>query len=134
MKVVVDATSKEFGKVLATDNINLEIKPATVHGLLGSNGAGKTTLLKIMSGIYKADKGRVTYDGKKVYEPLELKKDVVSCRYVPMLFSGSPLKKLASPYQSMSRHWTTERFQQLSKHFGLSPDVQLSQLLKCMKR
>ncbi|CAD2080667.1 ABC transporter ATP-binding protein [Jeotgalicoccus meleagridis] len=134
MKVVVDATSKEFGKVLATDNINLEIKPATVHGLLGSNGAGKTTLMKIMSGIYKADQGMVTYDGKNIYESPEVKKDVVFLHDIPFFFRGSSLKKMAKLYQSMYSNWSTERFNQLSKHFGLSPDVQLSQLSKGMKR
>ena len=47
------------------DNLNLQIKPANVYGLLGKNGAGKTTLLKIMNGLLFPDKGESLLFGDK---------------------------------------------------------------------
>lgn len=56
--------SKAFPGVKALDNVELKVKPGTVHALLGENGAGKSTLMKILMGIYEADEGTVTFKGK----------------------------------------------------------------------
>lgn len=58
--------SKSFPGVKALDNINLEVKKGTVHGLVGENGAGKSTLIKILSGAYTADHGEVYVDGELI--------------------------------------------------------------------
>ena len=49
--------SKEYEKVVALDNVSLEIEKGTVFGLLGPNGAGKTSLIRILTGITLPDKG-----------------------------------------------------------------------------
>lgn len=43
---------KNFGPVIALDDVSLKIRVGTIHGLIGQNGAGKSTLMKILSGIY----------------------------------------------------------------------------------
>lgn len=58
--------SKLFPGVRALDNINLEILPGEVHGLVGENGAGKSTLIKILTGAYKNDTGKIYIEGKEV--------------------------------------------------------------------
>ncbi len=55
--------SKAFGHVQALVDIDLDIYPGEVLGLLGDNGAGKSTLIKILSGVYSADEGQFIYDG-----------------------------------------------------------------------
>ncbi len=57
---------KEFPGVIALDDVKLDLKPGTVHALMGENGAGKSTLMKTLFGIYKRDKGTVLYQGKEV--------------------------------------------------------------------
>ncbi len=57
---------KEFPGVKALDNVNLTVRPGTVHALMGENGAGKSTLMKCLFGIYKKDSGTITLDGKEV--------------------------------------------------------------------
>lgn len=52
--------SKRFPGVQALDNISFGIQEGIVHALVGENGAGKSTLLKILSGLYKPDKGTVS--------------------------------------------------------------------------
>ena len=47
--------SKEFPGVKALDNVNLTVRPGTVHALMGENGAGKSTLMKCLFGIYRRD-------------------------------------------------------------------------------
>ena len=57
---------KAFPGVVALNHVKLELKPGTVHALMGENGAGKSTLMKCMFGIYKMDEGQIYIDGEKV--------------------------------------------------------------------
>lgn len=58
--------SKTFGAVRALQNVNFEIMPAEIIGLVGDNAAGKSTLMKILSGAYIADQGEIFIGGRKV--------------------------------------------------------------------
>jgi len=57
--------TKQFSRVLANDNITLELKAGEVHGLLGENGAGKSTLMNILYGLHQADSGKIYVSGRK---------------------------------------------------------------------
>jgi inositol transport system ATP-binding protein len=57
---------KAFPGVVALDNVSFQLKPGTVHALMGENGAGKSTLMKIIAGIYTPDQGEIFLNGKKV--------------------------------------------------------------------
>jgi len=56
--VEMHGVCKSFGKTTALDNIDLEIHPGRIIGLLGANGAGKSTLLRLIIGLYLPDRGR----------------------------------------------------------------------------
>lgn len=58
--------SKEFPGVKALDNVTLQVRPGTVHSLMGENGAGKSTLMKCLFGIYKPDAGEILLNGKTI--------------------------------------------------------------------
>lgn len=58
--------NKSFPGVKALDNVQLNVRPGTVHALMGENGAGKSTLMKILYGIYFKDAGTVKIDGEEV--------------------------------------------------------------------
>jgi len=57
---------KQFPGVKALDHAKLQLRPGTVHALMGENGAGKSTLMKCLFGIYTRDGGTITMDGKPV--------------------------------------------------------------------
>ncbi len=50
---------KRFGATRALDQMNFQVLPGEVHGLVGANGAGKSTLVKILSGALKPDSGKI---------------------------------------------------------------------------
>jgi len=52
-----------FGGVKAIDDLDLEIRPGQVHGLIGPNGSGKTTILNVISGYYAQQHGAVRLNG-----------------------------------------------------------------------
>ena len=56
--------SKSFGHVQANKNISLKINRGTIHGIIGENGAGKSTLMSIVFGLYQADSGTISVNGK----------------------------------------------------------------------
>jgi ABC-type sugar transport system ATPase subunit len=57
---------KRFGGLTAVDNVSLGINAGEVVGLLGDNGAGKSTLIKVISGVHRADEGKVLFQGREV--------------------------------------------------------------------
>lgn len=65
-KLELKGICKSFPGVKALDNVQLALRPGTVHALMGENGAGKSTLMKCLFGIYKMDEGEVYYDGEKI--------------------------------------------------------------------
>lgn len=51
--------TKQYGKKLAVDNVNLHIEEGEIYGLIGSNGAGKTTIMKMLSGLASPTSGEI---------------------------------------------------------------------------
>jgi len=62
----IDNLHKRFGGNVVLDGVNFSVDGGTVHGVIGPNGAGKTTLFNIINGIYRADGGRVVFQGRDI--------------------------------------------------------------------
>ena len=62
----MENVTKRFGKVVANNAINLELREGEILSLLGENGSGKTTLMNMLSGIYFPDEGQIYIHGKPV--------------------------------------------------------------------
>jgi len=57
--------SKSFSGVKVLDDVEISVKPGSIHALMGENGAGKSTLMKCLFGIYKQDEGSFYLDGEE---------------------------------------------------------------------
>ena len=57
---------KQFPGVKALDHSKLQLRPGSIHALMGENGAGKSTLMKCLFGIYKKDAGSIRMNGKEI--------------------------------------------------------------------
>lgn len=64
--IEIKNVSHSLGGNQILKDINLELREGSVMGLVGINGAGKTTLLRLITGVYKADKGEILIDGESV--------------------------------------------------------------------
>ena len=58
--------TKRFGGATALDDVDFELLPGEIHGLVGENGAGKSTLMKILSGVHVPDEGEMLLRGEPV--------------------------------------------------------------------
>ncbi|NLD17545.1 MAG: ABC transporter ATP-binding protein [Tissierellia bacterium] len=62
----IEKVSKNFGGVLAVDNITLDVFTGQIQGVIGPNGAGKTTLFNLISGIYKPSSGKIIFENNDI--------------------------------------------------------------------
>jgi ABC-2 type transport system ATP-binding protein len=124
----------KFDGFTALKDLNCKIPEACIYGLVGSNGAGKSTFLRLISGIYRAEKGEITFDGKPVYENPEVKSKIL---YVPdelYFLPQSNMEKMAALYSAIYDRFSYERFHGLTQTFGLNPKANINTFSKGMKR
>src|SRR5580765_7557160 len=57
---------KEFGGLVAVNDVDFTIPRGAIVSLIGPNGAGKTTFFNMLTGVYKPTAGRVIFDGEDV--------------------------------------------------------------------
>jgi branched-chain amino acid transport system ATP-binding protein len=62
----LESVLKRFGAVLAADHLSLELAEGEALGVIGPNGSGKTTMFNIITGMTKADNGRVFFNGTEI--------------------------------------------------------------------
>ena len=60
------ALRKEFGGLVAVDDVDFTIPLGSIVSLIGPNGAGKTTFFNMITGVYKPTDGRVVFDGEDI--------------------------------------------------------------------
>lgn len=63
----LSGVSKHFGGTTALQDVDLTLRPGSVHALLGENGAGKSTLGKIIGGVHAPDAGVLRVDGMRAH-------------------------------------------------------------------
>jgi simple sugar transport system ATP-binding protein len=64
--IEMNAVCKNFGEIIALENVNFNLNANEVVGLLGDNGAGKSTLIKILTGVYPFDRGEMLIKGNSI--------------------------------------------------------------------
>jgi branched-chain amino acid transport system ATP-binding protein len=57
---------KEFGGLVAVNDVDFTIPAGSIISLIGPNGAGKTTFFNMLTGVYKPTAGRIVFDGHDV--------------------------------------------------------------------
>lgn len=62
----VENLTKSFGGITAVDNCSFTVERGAITGLIGPNGAGKTTVFNLLTGFYRADSGRIIFDGENI--------------------------------------------------------------------
>src|SRR5690606_16956629 len=65
-KLEIRNLRKAFAALVATNDVNLTVRPGELHALIGPNGAGKTTLISQISGELIPDSGQILLDGKDI--------------------------------------------------------------------
>ncbi len=67
-EIILEAKNlrKEFGGLVAVEDVSVQIQARTLHSIIGPNGAGKTTLFNLLSGVLKPTRGFVNFKGQDI--------------------------------------------------------------------
>jgi branched-chain amino acid transport system ATP-binding protein len=64
--LVVERLRKEFGGLIAVNDVDFNVPRGSIVSLIGPNGAGKTTFFNMLTGMYPATSGRIVFEGTEV--------------------------------------------------------------------
>jgi branched-chain amino acid transport system ATP-binding protein len=64
--LIAESVRKEFGGLVAVNDVDFTIAENAIVSLIGPNGAGKTTFFNMLTGVYKPTAGRIVFDGTNV--------------------------------------------------------------------
>lgn len=135
----ISGITKQFPGVKALDNVSFDVERGEVHAVVGENGAGKSTLMKILGGLYSADFGEITINGKKtaIRGVLDSLKSGISVIYqefnlVPMLTVAENIFLTRLPGKSgvVNRKKLNEKCSELMHELRLdiNPSAMVSEL------
>ncbi|MDJ0955672.1 MAG: ABC transporter ATP-binding protein [Arenicellales bacterium] len=129
---------KHFGSVHANKSVDLQLFRGEVLGLLGENGAGKTTLMNILFGMYTADAGTISIEGRTISNHTPADALALGIGMVHQHFHLVPrhsvLENLmvGEPGRNgrLNKTKAQERLERIGKHYGLElePEREVSEL------
>jgi branched-chain amino acid transport system ATP-binding protein len=64
----LDHVRRQFGGIVAVNDVSFDVEAGQIVGLIGPNGAGKTTLFNLITRLYKPDGGSIVFDGEDLLE------------------------------------------------------------------
>ena len=115
---------KQYGRLAAVDNLNIEVAAGEIFGFLGPNGAGKTTTIRVMMGILRASSGRVILGGHDVeQEPQQAKAIAGFIPDRPFIYeklSGKEFLTFIAKLHGMESARRERRIDELLEYFELA--------------
>ncbi len=117
--------TKTYNKtVKALDDVSFDVSGGEIVGFIGPNGSGKTTTMKLLTGIIKADKGKISVNGFDIREdPIKAKQSIGYIADSPDMFlrlKGTEFLELIGDIYKVSEKDRRERISSLSEKFGLT--------------
>ncbi|AET90502.1 ABC transporter like protein [Burkholderia sp. YI23] len=64
--LVVEKARKQFGGLVAVNDVSFEVKAGEIIGLIGPNGAGKSTTFNLVTGVLQATSGEISFHGERI--------------------------------------------------------------------
>lgn len=119
---------KDYGNVLALNQVNLSLESGRIIGLLGPNGSGKTTLLKIANGLLVPSSGEILLDG---YKPGKESKAITS--YLPdasYLPAWMNIDSLVGMFADFYSDFDEKKAREMLVSLGLKENARLKTLSK----
>ena len=126
--------TKTFGNFTALEDLSLSVPKGAVYGLVGPNGAGKSTAIRLLTGVYRPDKGEITLEGAPIYENPEAK---VRIGYIPddiFYFPSASLEDMHKYYRGIYPNFDDALFERLFEVFKLPRKGPMRRFSKGMQK
>ena len=131
--IQVKNLTKYYGKFKALDNVELEIPPGRIIGLLGKNGTGKSTLMRCILGFLK-HKGEIEILGKTITKHHEsIHENIAFIPDVNSLDDRLTVKQTMDYVSAINSSWNNDKAIELLASSDLKPDQKIATLSKGMK-
>ncbi|MBL4758228.1 MAG: LPS export ABC transporter ATP-binding protein [Rhizobiales bacterium] len=135
--LAVHGISKQFGNRAVVRDVSLRVARGEAVGLLGPNGAGKTTVFYMITGLLKADSGRIELDGHDISASPMYRRARLGIGYLPQeasIFRGLSVEaniRAVLEISEPNRRKRNERLDELLEEFNItrlrkSPSIALS--------
>ncbi len=62
----LQGVTRQFGGLIALNDVSFDLRPGEIIGLIGPNGAGKTTLVNMVTAVYGLTRGKIFFDGHRI--------------------------------------------------------------------
>lgn len=131
--IEVRGVGKTFGDFKALDDININIKKGTIHGVIGENGAGKTTLLQMLAGVYDVEEGEILIDGDNVYDNNKVKMKIGYVADRNQYFKDYKVSEMVDFYSGIYDEFSKDDFKEYNRLFKLNMTRKIKQLSKGMQ-
>jgi ABC-2 type transport system ATP-binding protein len=127
--LLYEGVSRRFGRTVALDRLDLEVRPGTVLGMIGRNGAGKTTALRLAHGILHPDAGRIRVLGlDPVRQGLEVRTRVSLLSEESSLDGWMTVAELMKLGAGIHPKWDGGIAEELRKRLDLDPGAKIQTL------
>ena len=86
--------TKQFGGLVAVNQVDFSLGRGEIRGLIGPNGSGKTTLINLVTGVYEPTAGDILFDGEKItnWSPNQIaQRGLMRTFQIPRLFGNMTL-------------------------------------------
>ena len=121
--IILKNLTKKFARIVAVDNVSLDIHEGEVFGLLGQNGAGKTTIIHILATLLKPTSGTAEINGYDIIrEPSKVRKNIGIVFQAPSsddMLTGFENLKIHSYLYGVPSELRIKRINELLKLVGL---------------
>lgn len=128
---MIDIQNVTFGYQRAVkifENLSLELKPGCIYGLLGKNGTGKSTLLYLITGLLRAQQGKITFEGNDV--SLRLPATLQELFLIPeeIVLPDVSIRQYAKMYGAFYPRFSQTQLDSYVNEFEVDPQAKLSSL------
>ena len=132
--IEIQNLTKRFEQVTAVDSLSLRVPEGTVMGLVGSNGSGKSTLLRMLAGVFRADGGSITVDGRELFDDAAAKGECFFIPDFPFFYNNSTVENTTVLYRELYPHWSDEAYLRYCSVFPIRPRDRIINMSKGMQR
>ena len=131
--IQTNGLTKRYKKVLAVDNVDLEIPRGQVFALMGRNGAGKTSIIRMLLGLTPITKGSASVLGlDSARKHVAIRKRVGYVPEVHHMYRWMTIAEIARFTSAFYPTWSTQHCAELLDRFGLDPKKKIRELSRGM--
>ena len=132
--IEINTLTKRFEKVVAVDRLSMRVPDGSVLGLVGSNGSGKSTLLRMLAGVFRADSGSITVNGRELFDDAAAKGECFFIPDFPFFYNNSTIENTAVLYRELYPNWSDDAYVRYCSVFTISTKDKIINMSKGMQR